>query len=113
MTAILSELDRLLDEHDARAQEAEKRRNLSRGVYEAHRRRALADLPRLHPLKRRRLTFRHDGLTVEELADRALIAASTVRALEAGEPGSDLSWARLARALSCSRGQIDPSWVKP
>jgi transcriptional regulator with XRE-family HTH domain len=113
MSAIQSELDRLLDEHDARAREAERRRNLSRGVYESHRRRALKDYASLHPLKRRRLTFRHDGLSVEELADRALVAASTIRALENGEPGSDLTWTRLARALDVRRPQIDPSWIKP
>jgi transcriptional regulator with XRE-family HTH domain len=110
--SIESELDRLLDEADFRARDAERRRNLSRGVYRSHRRRALAD-PHAHPLKRHRLAFRGEGLTVEELAERALIAPSTIRALEAGQPGSDLSWARLARALSCRRAAIDPSWTKP
>ena len=113
MSAIVTELDRLLDEHDSRARASERRRNLSRGVYESHRRRALADYASLHPLKRRRLTFRHDGLTVEELADRALVAASTIRALENGEPGSDSTWNRLARALDVRRAGIDPSWIAP
>ena len=110
--AIETELDRLIDAHEARAKAAEARRNLSRGVYNAHRKRALTD-PRAHPLRRNRLLFREDGLTVEELAKRALVAERTIRALEGGEPGSDLTWTRLARALDVRRAQIDPSWIAP
>ncbi len=110
MTAIQTELDRLLDEANYRAHKAEQRSRLSRGVFNAHRARALAD-PRTHPLRRRRLTFREEGLTVAQLSDRALVGESTIHDLEAGERGSDQTWARLCRALSCRRGQIDPSYV--
>lgn len=113
MTAIETELDRLLDVWEAKAREADRKRNLSRGVYEAHRRKALAGYASLHPLKRHRLTFRGEGLDVADLAERALVAPSTVRALEAGQPGSDLSWARLARALDVQRASIDPAWIAP
>jgi len=112
MTAIQSELDRLLDEADHRARKAERRSRLSRGVFESHRRRQLADFARLHPLRRHRITFRAEGLTVEQLSDRALVGASTIHDLEAGKPGSDQTWARLCRALGVRRAEIDPSYVQ-
>lgn len=111
MTGISTELDRLLDEADYRTRKAQQRDRLSRGVFEAHRRRQLADAAGLHPLRRHRLAFR-DGLTVEELSERALVGESTIHDLERGKPGSDQTWARLCRALNCRREQIDPSYVK-
>ncbi len=111
MTGIATELDRLLDEADWRARRAEQRRNVSRGVFESHRRRALSNASDLHPLRRRRLTFRDEGLSVDELAERALVGASTIHDLERGKPGSDLTWSRLARALDCRREQIDPTYL--
>lgn len=108
MTEIATELDRLLDEADYRAKQADHRGKLSRSVFEAHRRRQLAGSP--HPLRRRRLTFR-EGLTVDELADRAAVGASTIHDLEGGKQGSDLSWERLCRALSVRRAQIDPTYI--
>lgn len=111
MTEIATELDRLLDEADWRAKRAEHRSKLSRSVFEAHRRRQLARPAELTPLRRCRLTFR-DGLTVDELAERAAVGASTIHDLEAGKQGSDLTWERLTRALSCRRDQIDPSYIR-
>jgi len=109
MTAIVTELDRLMDEWDQRARQAERRSRISRGVFESHRAKALADRS-AHPLRRRRLTFR-DGLTVAELAERALVGESTILDVEAGKIGSDQTWARLARALDCRRVEIDPRYV--
>lgn len=97
-TNLETELDRLLDEHDAKAARAVTRAKIARGVFEA--RRANVDLAKATPLQRRRLTFRDVGLSVPELAERATVAESTIRALEAGEGGSDLTWTRLARALA-------------
>lgn len=108
----LSELERLLDEADWKVRQREQRTRLSRGVFNAHRKRQLADLAGMHPLRRVRLTFRDDGLTVEELAQRAMVGANTIRDLERGKPGSDLSWARLAHALGgIDRRRIDPRHV--
>jgi len=112
MTAIETELDRLIDLHDSRAKAAETRRRLSRGVYASHRRRALDD-PSAHPLRRRRLTFRGEGLTLQELAERALVSERTLRELEGGSGGSDLTWARVARALDVNRGAVDRTWIVP
>jgi len=98
MTYIESELDRLIDEHDAKAGRAVTRAKIARGVFEA--RRATVDLSKAAPLQRRRLTFRDVGLSVPELAERSTVAESTIRALEAGESGSDATWTRLARALA-------------
>lgn len=93
-----SELDRLLDEHDARAARAETRQRIARGVFESRRERV--DLAKATPLKRRRLLFRDVGLSVPELAERSTVAESTIRALESGDTGSDATWTRLARALA-------------
>jgi hypothetical protein len=113
---IESELDRLMDEHDAKTARAETRGRIARGVFEARRDRV--DLAKATPLKRRRLTFRDVGLSVPELADRAAVAESTIRALESGESGSDLTWTRLARALAEPGEQtgrvrqvIDPNFI--
>jgi len=114
MTEIATELDRLLDEADWKAKRAERaadhRGKLSRSVFEAHRRRQLAPGAQAHPLRRCRLTFR-EGLTVDELAERAAVGASTIHDLEAGKQGSDLTWERLCRALSVRRAQIDPTYI--
>lgn len=107
---IATELDRLLDEADYKAKRADHRGKLSRSVFEAHRRRQLAPGAQPHPLRRRRLTFR-EGLTVDELADRAAVGASTIHDLEGGKQGSDLTWERLCRALSVRRAQIDPTYI--
>jgi len=111
MTAIETELDRLIDAHEHKLKLAVARRRLSRGVFEAHRKKVN---PTAHPLRKRRVSFR-DGLTVEELAARALVAERTIRAIEKNEPGSgsDLTFRRLALALDCTRAAIDPSWLKP
>lgn len=107
---MLSELDRALEARDYEAAQAQRRHRLSRGVFDSFRRRQLAD-PNCHPLRRARLQFR-DGLTVAELADRALVSATTINVLERGGQGSDLTWTRLARALDVRRDQIDRSWIK-
>ena len=111
-----TELDRLLDEHDAKHARATTRGKIARGVFEARRDRV--DLRKAHPLKRRRLTFREEGLSIPELAARALVAESTIKAIEAGDGGSDLTWERLARALAeygeatgRVRQIIDPNYV--
>jgi len=111
MSAIETELDRLLDAADAKAKAAERNRRLSRGVFEAHRRKVN---PSDHPLRKVRVSFRGEGLTVEALAARALVSERTIRAIETGEPGgSDLTFRRLALALDARRDQIDPSWIAP
>jgi DNA-binding XRE family transcriptional regulator len=109
--AIETELDRLMDEWDAKHADSARRGRLAQGVYASHRRRALANR-KAHPLKRHRLTFRDDGLSISQLAERALVSERTIRDLEDGERGSDLTWARLARALSVRREQIDPGYVR-
>jgi hypothetical protein len=113
---IESELDRALDEWESKHARATTRRKIARSVFEA--RRDAIDLRSAHPLARRRLTFREVGLSVPELATRALVSESTIKALEAGAAGSDLTWERLARALAepgeatgRARQVIDPSHV--
>lgn len=107
---IETELDRLLDEADHRAKRAEHRRRIGRGVFEAHKRRAAAD-PKAHPLRKVRLSFRGEGLSVAELAERAAVGESTILDIENGKGGSDLTWLRLTRALGVRRSQIDPSFI--
>lgn len=111
MNVITTELDRLMDEHDARAAEAARRKAISRGVLRAHRRRVEAS-PDAHPLAKARVRFR-DGLTVQELSERSTVAPRVIAAIEAGdERGSDRTWQRLCLALGgCSRAAIDPSYV--
>lgn len=64
-------------------------------AFEVHRRRALAD-PGLHPLRAARLDA---GLTLEGLAERALVCRATVWNCEQGRAASEMTWRRLARAL--------------
>lgn len=113
---IESELDRALDDWETKTARATTRSKIARGVFEA--RRNHVDLRKAHPLKRRRLTFRETGLSVPELAARALVSESTIKAIEAGEGGSDLTFERLARALAepgeatgRARQVIDPNYV--
>lgn len=108
--SITTELDRLLDEADHRAQREERNGAISRGVFKAHRRRIEAR-PDAHPLARRRVRFR-DGLTVDDLSERSTVASSVIRAIESGdERGSDRTWARLCLAMDCQRQAIDPRYV--
>lgn len=71
---------------------------LRRLAYERHRRCALAD-PTTHPLRRARLTFHGDGLTIDALASRALVGPSLIQKIERGREASERTWRRLARAL--------------
>jgi hypothetical protein len=111
MTAITTDLDRLMDEHDARQREADRRRAISRGVLRAHRRRVEAASD-AHPLAKARVRFR-DGLTVAELSERSTVAPRVIAAIEAREErGSDRTWQRLCLALGgCPRASIDPIYV--
>ena len=111
MTAIVTELDRLLDEADARQREQERRRAISRSVFKGHARRIEAS-PDSHPLAKARIRFR-DGLTVDELSERSTVAPRVIKAIEAGaERGSDRTWQRLCLALGgCSRASVDPNYV--
>ncbi len=108
MPAILTDLDRALDRHDALS-DREKR---SRRAFQAHRRKALVD-ETTHPLRKTRLTFRGDGLTVAELSERSTVSESLIRAIEAGGPASDATFVRLMRALDVDdRSRIDKHWIK-
>jgi len=94
---IVTELDRLLDEADARQREQERRKAIANGVFQAHRRRIEAN-PNAHPLARARVRFR-DGLTVTELSERSTVAPRVIAAIEAGDQSaSDRTWQRLSRA---------------
>lgn len=108
MSPIDGPLDAAIDAWTART--ATGRR--SRSAYRGHRRRALAD-PSAHPLRRRRLTFRGDGIDVQTLSERSTVAPSVIHAIEQGrETGSDRTWQRLSLALSVERHVIDPSCIK-
>lgn len=109
MPPIRTDLDAALDAWDARS-EQRRRGRIRDGVFAAHRARALADR-RTSALAKVRLTFRVDGLTVDELAERSTVSARTIKRAEAHEPISDASWVRLARALEVHRARIDPSYV--
>lgn len=101
-------LDRELEKWDWNSKAAREKRARSRRAFEGHRKRVDANS---HPLRRRRVGFRSEGLTVAELSARSTVAASVIRGIEKnGEAGSDATWARLAMALDCRRCEIDPSW---
>lgn len=72
------------------------RERLSRSAFERQRAAALAD-PEINAAKAARLAA---GLTIEVLAARALCGVSTIARLEAGQPISDISARRIARALN-------------
>jgi ribosome-binding protein aMBF1 (putative translation factor) len=84
------------------------RERMSRIQFRRQRSRALAS-PTCHPLRRARLTFQGDGLTIDQLASRSLVSASYVQRIEAGtaEPGP-VTVKRLARALRTSPKAISP-----
>lgn len=109
MTPIITDLDAALDSWDHQIN-GRGRNRMRDGVFNARRARALAN-PSTHPLRRRRLTFRGDGLTVDELAERSTVSARTIKRAEAGESVSDVSWIRLARALEVRRAVIDPRHI--
>jgi ribosome-binding protein aMBF1 (putative translation factor) len=102
-------MDQLIWDFEAREN---ARSRVSQGVYKAHRRRALAPDAKAHPLRKARLTFSRDGLTLDELAARSTVAVSVIQDIEANDaPASDATWLRLSRALGVPRHHIDPHFV--
>lgn len=84
-----------------RTQSHRTRERLSRAVYLHKRAEALAD-PQCHPLRRRRLTFRGEGLTLKALAARALVSHDTIQKIEVRSTCPErLTLKRLAKALDC------------
>jgi ribosome-binding protein aMBF1 (putative translation factor) len=88
-----------------RPQSQPTRERLRRIAYERHRARALAD-PATHPLRRARLTFNGDGLTINALAARALVGASLIQKAERGQAVSGMTLRRLERALNAPLGSL-------
>lgn len=85
-----------------RRQTARTRERLRSAVYSHHRRAALA-AEDTHPLRRARLTFRGDGLTIRQLADRAMVSPDTIQHVETRQVDpTRLTMRRLARALGTS-----------
>lgn len=109
---IETELDRLLDAHDAKVRPtAPPKSRGSIAMARRHRNAALAD-PRASALKKRRCGFR-GGITVAQLSERSGISTALITNMEAGRPGagSDRSWAALALALDCTRATIEPGFI--
>jgi ribosome-binding protein aMBF1 (putative translation factor) len=85
-----------------RPQTERTKAKLSETSRQWRRRQALED-ENAHPLRVARVNFNGDGLSQKQLAERALVAVNVIAAAERGEPISDLSAKRLARALRTSR----------
>jgi hypothetical protein len=86
---------------------ARTKRKLSELAFERFRAEALAAPDAISPLKLARLT--HDPpLTAGALSDKALVAESLVRKVEAGHAPNALTWKRLARALSVPVEHLKP-----
>lgn len=94
-----------LAERGGRPQTERTRELLRRITYSRHRAGALAD-PATHPLRRARLTFGGDGLTINALAKRALVGSSLIQKAEQGQRVSDLTWRRLERGLNAPMGSL-------
>lgn len=89
-----------------RRQIARTRARLSAATYAHHRATALAD-PGTHSLRRARLTFKGEGLTIRQLADRAVVSPDAIQCIEARRSNpSDLMLKRLARALDTTPDAI-------
>jgi ribosome-binding protein aMBF1 (putative translation factor) len=96
-----------------RPQTQRTRELLRRLAYERHRRRALAD-PTCHPIRRARLELDGDGVTIEDLAARALVGASLIQKAERGQRVSAVTRKRLARALGIQPDDLSrPSTSTP
>jgi hypothetical protein len=87
-----------------RPQTAQTRKLLSRAAFERHRRNALSK--GCHPLRRARLTLDGQGLTIDALAERALVGSSLIQKAEQGQRVSGMTLKRLARALNTSPGML-------
>lgn len=113
----MDELALALEAHRGITPPADLRSPISNGVFNASKRKRLADRATCTKLELRRLHW-HGGLTREELGSRSTVAERVIAAAEAGESISDHSWQRLATALALPgespfavRKVIDPTWV--
>ncbi|MCW2983507.1 MAG: hypothetical protein JWR63_1077 [Conexibacter sp.] len=102
-------MDQLIWDSEAREN---ARSRVSQGVFKAHRRKALAPDANAHLLRKARLTFGRDGLTLDELSARSTVAVSVIQDIESNDArASDATWLRLSRALGLPRHHIDPHHV--
>ena len=88
-----------------RPQTAATRKLLAQVAYRRHRAQALSD-PATHPLRRARLTFGREGLTIAALSHRSLVGESVIQRLETNGRASRRTWERLSRALGVSLGSL-------
>ena len=90
-----------------RRQAARTRERLRTALYEHHRAVALADST-THPLRRARLTFRGGGLTIKELAARAIVSPDTIQHIETRHTTvpTTMTLRRLARALDTTTAAL-------
>jgi len=96
--SVADRLAELLDADEALAAQLAHAERIAESQYWKRRREALAN-PRIHPLKRARLTYNGRGLSVRQLAEKASLSPTTITRLENGHRGAAESWARLAIAL--------------
>lgn len=91
--------------HNGRRQSAQTRKRIARRIFEQRKARTLAE-GEVSPLRRLRL---ERGLSMEQLARRAMVGVTTIRRAElAPEQCGPQSFARIADALNVNAADILP-----